>query len=66
MTSFIYNKSDPYEKNFQRWWKAKKLISEIKEYSSYATDSEEQARKLFAHYFEHKKVKVKRVKKLSN
>ena len=56
MTSFIYNKSDPYEKNFQRWWLFKNRKANKQDFKSYGTDTEGNARKLFDHYFLHKKI----------
>jgi hypothetical protein len=58
--AFIYNSTNTYEDNFQRWWQAKKLEAEMHKIHLY---TEEVAREKFDYYFKNKKIKITRIKK---
>ena len=62
MKPFIYDRVNSYETNFENWLKEKNNIAENHNHPSYILGGKNKARKLFDYYYEHKKIKIRRIK----
>jgi len=58
--AFFYDRSDTYERNFKRWYKAHKLEYEAHNFPAL---DEPSARAKFDSHFGSKKIKITRIKK---
>ena len=62
MEKFIYDRNDSYETNFKKWWLNKQAIAINNNHAGYVLGGEVKARKLFDYFYEHKKIRIKRIK----
>lgn len=62
MKPFIYDRVNSYETNFENWWLEKNNIAKNHNHEVYILGGKNKARKLFDYYYEHKKIKIRRIK----
>ena len=62
MLPFIYDRNNSYETNFENWWLGKKDIAKNNNHEIYTLGGKKNARKLFDYFYEHKKIKIRRIK----